>query len=274
MQPEEPHRLNITPPKPSHTHTHISEVTHCKAANTASAQKKTKKTPEWRRLLLPHLCACIFCTFNRHLEPKTPNRSVLHFFFLMLFALRSLFFHPLRRLPAFVAAALCRSPRILDVPFHPPSPLPPSAPRRPHSSPLPYRSHNSAVTWQRAPSWTQHQPRCHGNWRHDTDVVNMSGLLKWGKEREKEWEGKSAEGGGVGNAEPRMHSVLQRPMRRRRARQAALRGWTGVHLQPPSNFHSEKDKDVLIKTHCASSTVVFFHLFNPRESLPASLRFI
>lgn len=45
------------------------------------------------------------------------------------------------------------------LPFTPPLP-PPSLPDA--HTPL-LHSHNSAVTWQRGPSWTQHQPRCHGN---------------------------------------------------------------------------------------------------------------
>lgn len=42
-----------------------------------------------------------------------------------------------------------------------PSPSPP-----PNAHALLLHSHNSAVTWQRGPSWTQHQPCCHGNRMH------------------------------------------------------------------------------------------------------------
>lgn len=137
--------------------------------------------------------------------------------------------------------------------------LPPHHPPLPDAhTPLLSRSHNSAVTWQRAPSWTQHQPRYHGNWRHDTDVVNMSGLLKRERERKKEWEGKKGDGGGVGNVKPRMHSVLQRPMRRRRARQAALRGRTPCTCDRLRIFTARKTKASSLKTLRTSSTVVFF----------------
>lgn len=44
---------------------------------------------------------------------------------------------------------------------------PPSSPTTPPNAHAPLlRSHNSAVTWQRGPSWTRHQPRCHGNTTH------------------------------------------------------------------------------------------------------------
>lgn len=76
------------------------------------------------------------------------------------------------KLPVFVARSLCRSPRILDAPFTL------SPPPNAHAPLL--HSHNSAVTWQRGPSWTQHQPRCHGNGTHSAYTVNM---LVFGSQR-------------------------------------------------------------------------------------------
>lgn len=69
------------------------------------------------------------------------------------------FFYPQRGFQSLLLALFVEVLVSSTLPFTPPLPRP-SLPDA--HTPL-LHSHNSAVTWQRGPSWTQHQPRCHGN---------------------------------------------------------------------------------------------------------------
>lgn len=59
------------------------------------------------------------------------------------------------------------------------STLPPPTPPPDAHAPV-LRSPNSTVTWQRGPSWTQHQPCCHGNGSHTRRHAIHIGFLEAG----------------------------------------------------------------------------------------------